>query len=76
VILKKIKIHTDKITLDRFLKWSGIVPTGGTSKRMVTMGEIKVNGVKEIRRSRSLKHGDQVEICGRGILFKVIQNEE
>ena len=46
--------------LDQFLKWSGIVHTGGEAKVIVQSGRISVNGVVETRRGRKLIDGDLV----------------
>ena len=46
--------------LDQFIKWSGIVHTGGEAKHIVRSGQILVNGLIETRRGRKLNEGDQV----------------
>tara|TARA_Y100001968_G_C19257613_1_gene667595 strand:- start:188 stop:406 length:219 start_codon:yes stop_codon:yes gene_type:complete len=46
--------------LDQFLKWKGIVSTGGEAKNIIISGVISVNGCVEKRRGRKLKPGDQV----------------
>ena len=46
--------------LDQFLKWKGIVSTGGEAKHLISAGLVSVNGLVETRRGRKLKHGDQV----------------
>ena len=55
---KKMKIDTEYITLQQFLKLSGIADTGGQAKILVKELEIKVNGEKENRRGRKLYPGD------------------
>lgn len=54
-----------KLTLDQFLKLSGLVETGGHAKFLIQNGEVKVNGEIETRRRRKLVVGDVVEIGGR-----------
>jgi ribosome-associated protein len=51
--------------LDQFLKWQGLVATGGEAKLWVQQGEVKVNGEVEERRGRQLRPGDLVEIRGQ-----------
>ena len=51
------------IKLDQFLKFIGIVPTGGQAKLIIQGGEVFVNGILETRRGRKLKSGDSVKIA-------------
>lgn len=53
------------IKLDQFLKWAGIVSTGGQAKLLIQTGEIKVNGETETRRGRKLVVGDCVIVQGQ-----------
>ncbi|MBD2313820.1 RNA-binding S4 domain-containing protein [Desertifilum sp. FACHB-1129] len=50
------------IKLDQFLKWKGLVDTGGQAKLAIQDGEVRVNGVIETRRGRKLVAGDRVTI--------------
>jgi ribosome-associated protein len=50
--------------LDQFLKWQGVVATGGEAKFRVQQGEVRVNGEVERRRGRQLHPGDRV-VMGR-----------
>lgn len=52
------------IKLDQFLKWQGIVQTGGEAKIIIKEGYVEVNGKEEIRRGRKLVTGDTVSIAG------------
>ncbi|HHY19958.1 MAG TPA: S4 domain-containing protein YaaA [Firmicutes bacterium] len=67
---QSIKIKTEIIKLEQFLKWAGLVQTGGEAKILIQEGEVKVNGAIELRRGRQLKEGDLVEMEGYGI-FRV-----
>jgi ribosome-associated protein len=53
------------IKLDQFLKFSGMVQTGGQAKMLIQSGEVLVNGEVETRRGRKLHPGDQVELAGQ-----------
>ncbi|HHV61161.1 MAG TPA: RNA-binding S4 domain-containing protein [Firmicutes bacterium] len=64
--MKEIEIFTGTIKLDQFLKWAGVALTGGEAKRIVTGGFVKVNGVLEQRRGRTLVPGDIVDVSGFG----------
>ena len=53
------------LKLDQFLKWQGLVETGGQAKVMIRNGEVRVNGQVETRRGRKLVNGDKVAIGGK-----------
>ncbi|GAB4546448.1 MAG: RNA-binding S4 domain-containing protein [Pleurocapsa sp.] len=53
------------IKLDQFLKWQGIVQTGGEAKFIIKEGSVLVNGETETRRGRKLKQGDRITISDR-----------
>jgi len=46
--------------LDQFLKFIGVVQTGGEAKMIIRSGKISVNGEVENRRGRKLIAGDQI----------------
>ena len=46
--------------LDQFLKFIGVVQTGGEAKLIIKSGKISVNGIVENRRGRKLIEGDQI----------------
>ncbi|WP_013321655.1 RNA-binding S4 domain-containing protein [Gloeothece verrucosa] len=53
------------IKLAQFLKWQGLVQTGGEAKIRIQGGEVLVNGTLETRRGRKLVSGDRVTIDGK-----------
>ncbi|MCT0199034.1 RNA-binding S4 domain-containing protein [Synechococcus sp. CS-1325] len=53
--------------LDQFLKWQGVVATGGEAKFRVQQGEVRVNGAVERRRGLQLSAGDRVELGGHSL---------
>jgi ribosome-associated protein len=57
---KTIEIRTTEIRLDSLLKFAGLVATGGEAKMLIQSGCVQVNGEWETRRSRTVRHGDQV----------------
>jgi ribosome-associated protein len=59
----------DSIKLDQFLKFQGLVQTGGQAKMLIQAGEVKVNGTVETRRGRKLVKGDRVTTLGETIEF-------
>lgn len=54
--------------LDQYLKWQGLVGTGGEAKLRIQQGDVRVNGVIETRRGRQLSSGDAVAIDGREVI--------
>ena len=59
-----MKISTDFIKLDSFLKYVQWVDSGGMAKAVVSDGLVFVNGEMELRRGRKLYPGDVVEFMG------------
>ena len=60
--MKEIKIDTEFIKLDQFLKYAGVVQTGGEAKMMIQDGMIKFNGEVETRRGKKIRKDDIIEI--------------
>ncbi len=52
------------IRFDQFLKWMGLVESGGEAKIRIQGGEVTLNGVVETRRSKKLHPGDRVGLDG------------
>ncbi|MEO2037002.1 MAG: RNA-binding S4 domain-containing protein [Planctomycetaceae bacterium] len=52
------------LRLDQFLKFHGIVGSGGQAKLLIQEGEVLVNGEQETRRRRKLSVGDIVHVDG------------
>ncbi|HHW00945.1 MAG TPA: S4 domain-containing protein YaaA [Clostridiaceae bacterium] len=63
--MENIKINTEYIKLDQFLKWCGIAETGSQAKEFILSGMVKVNGETELRRGKKLRDGDLVEVRGQ-----------
>lgn len=61
-----IEIETEEIQLDQFLKWAGVLPSGGEVKALLAEGLIFRNGEKESARRRKLYDGDVIEITNMG----------
>jgi ribosome-associated protein len=71
--IEKIEINTEIIQLDQFLKWAGVLESGGQVKLMIEDKMILVNGTVETARRKKLHDGDVVEIKGMGswqVVFK------
>lgn len=68
-----VLIRTERIALDAFLKWAGVVETGGEAKRLIQAGRVRVNARAERRRGRQLVPGDRVTTPGGKTLVVVRQ---
>lgn len=69
--MENIKITTEFIKLDSFLKFCGAVYTGGEAKEAVIYGEVKVNGEVCLQRGKKLYEGDIVEF--EDTVYKVMK---
>lgn len=68
---EKIKINTEFIKLQQFLKLANIVGQGSDAKILIAEGLIKVNGEIATQRGKKLYAGDKVEYSEGG-KFEVI----
>lgn len=76
--MHRVPIRTPTIELGQFLKWARVVETGGQAKMLIAKGLVRVNGEVELRRGRTLRPGDVVEVEGRGafIIVKELNSEQ
>ena len=56
--MENIKINTEFIKLDSFLKWCGAADLGSYAKMFIQNGEVKVNGEVCLQRGKKLKVND------------------
>jgi len=61
----EISIGGEMIRLGQFLKYSGLLDSGGDAKEVIIDGFVSVNGEVERRRGRQLRDGDLVAFDGR-----------
>lgn len=66
----EIKIDTEIIKLDSFLKWCGAVSLGSEAKIYIKNGDVKLNDIVELQRGKKLKKGDIIEINNE--VYKII----
>ncbi|NLY46379.1 MAG: RNA-binding S4 domain-containing protein [Tissierella sp.] len=69
--MKEIKINSDYIKLDQFLKLSEMAQTGGHAKIIIKEGLVKVNDEVCLQRGKKLRIGDIIEVDAKH-LFKLI----
>jgi len=66
----EVKINTEFIKLDSFLKFTGACSLGSEAKFFIQNGEVKVNDKVEIQRGKKLYKGYIVEFQGEQ--YKVV----
>ncbi|WP_435748389.1 RNA-binding S4 domain-containing protein [Microbacterium sp. PMB16] len=62
-----VSIGGDMIRLGQFLKFSGLLDSGGNAKEVVIDGYVTVNDEVDRRRGRQLHDGDLVTFEGRTV---------
>lgn len=62
-----IPIGGDGIRLGQFLKFAGLLDSGGNVKEAIIDGYVTVNGEVDRRRGRQLQLGDVVTFEGRSV---------
>ena len=65
--IDEISIDGEMIRLGQFLKFSGLLDSGGNAKEAIIDGYVTVNGEEERRRGRQLHDGDLVALDGRTV---------
>lgn len=68
--MKEIKIDTEYIKLDSFLKWSGAASMGSYAKSFINDGLVLVNGEVCTQRGKKIRKDDIVIFDGEE--YKVI----
>lgn len=64
--METIKIKTDMIQLDQFLKWASVLQSGGEVRILIEEKKIYVNGVLCTAKRKKLYAGDIIDIKGIG----------
>jgi ribosome-associated protein len=65
--VEDIPIGGDVIRLGQFLKFAGLLDSGGNVKEAILDGYVTVNGEVDRRRGRQLQLGDVVTFEGRSV---------
>lgn len=67
--METIKINTEFIKLDSFLKLTNLCESGGLAKTLIQEGEVMVNGDVETRRGKKLYKGDKIFFQGNEFII-------
>lgn len=62
-----VSIGGESIRLGQFLKFAGLLDSGGDAKEAIIDGYVQVNGEVDRRRGRQLVDGDLVTYDGRTV---------
>lgn len=65
--IEDVPIGGEVIRLGQFLKFSGLLDSGGNAKEVIIDGFVEVNGEVDRRRGRQLRDGDLVTFEGRTV---------
>ena len=57
------EVRGEHITLDALLKVTGLAPSGGSAKMMITEGQVQVDGALEHRKTCKIRAGQQVQVA-------------
>ena len=68
--IEKVKISTEFIKLDQFLKWLAVVDSGSDAKQVILDGKVKVNDEVETRRGRKIYPEYKIEIFDKIYVVK------
>ncbi len=60
----------DYIDLDKLLKATGLVESGGRARVLIAAGEVKVDGNVELRKTAKIRAGQVVEFGGQQVSVK------
>jgi len=64
--MEEIKIETEYIKLDQFLKWAGVVDNGAMAKEMIQEGQVYLNNEVAKERGKKIRPGDIIKVVGIG----------
>ena len=67
--METIKINTEFIKLDSFLKLTNLCESGGLAKTLIQEGAVMVNGEVETRRGKKLYKGDKISFEGNDFII-------
>jgi ribosome-associated protein len=65
--IDEVSVGSDMIRLGQFLKFAGLLDSGGNAKEVIIDGYVTVNDEVDRRRGRQLHDGDLVSFEGRTV---------
>ncbi|HEV8691702.1 MAG TPA: RNA-binding S4 domain-containing protein [Ideonella sp.] len=61
------ELRGEHIALDALLKATGLAPSGGTARQLITEGLVRVDGQVELRKTAKMRAGQRVEYAGHRV---------
>ena len=58
----RFELDRDHVELNQLLKLTGICDSGGAGKHLVASGEVRVDGIVELRKTCKIRGGQRVEV--------------
>ncbi len=65
--METLHLRDDYIKLGQVLKAAGLVDSGVEAKIVIQDGQVRVNGLVELRRGKKIVAGDTVEYAGQTV---------
>lgn len=62
-IIKEFRVKGEYVTLSQFLKEESYISSGGQAKWYLQENLVLLNGVKENRRGKKIRPGDELEVA-------------
>ena len=59
--MRVVEITKQPVELYKILKFEGLASSGGEAKLVIADGQVKVNGVVELRKRKKIVSGDIIE---------------
>lgn len=62
-------LRGDHIALDALLKATGLAPSGGAARQLITDGQVRVDGQVERRKTAKMRAGQMVQLGGHRVML-------
>jgi len=63
----ELELRGEYIELDKLLKATGLVESGGRARVLIAAGEVRVDGQVELRKTAKMRAGQVVEFGGQQV---------
>jgi ribosome-associated protein len=60
--MKEVQITHEPVELYKILKFEGLAESGGMAKRLISDGQVLVNGEIETRKRKKILSGDTIQL--------------
>lgn len=63
----ELQLRGEYIELDKLLKATGLVESGGRARQLIAAGEVQVDGQVELRKTAKMRAGQVVSLAGQQV---------